>query len=168
MAKGYTAAVKAYLLEHGRLDVATALFEGIDGLHPTRIAAIIHPLRHKDGWVIDTEREPGKLAVYVLRYAPGWAGNTVPAPAPDPEDDMPGFHGMPPEEPDPRTEEVLRAGRAAEARTAALTAPDCPKPNCPHTLGRVRQSFAPGWVTGWCPTHREQNARKKDAPLRTY
>lgn len=157
MAKGYTAAAKAYLLKHGRLDVATALFDGLDGLHPTRCAAIIHPLRHKDGWVIDTEREPGKLAVYVLRYAPGWAGNTVPAP--DPEDDMPGFHGMPDEEPDPRAEEVLRAGRAAQARREAQTAPRCPMAGCNERLTKVLPGIAPGWAIGYCSKHRFQNVK---------
>ena len=63
--------VRDTLLRTGRVSTFDAIFEGIGGRHPTRVAAIIHTLRHREGFVIDTEQDEGGLAVYVLRGVPG-------------------------------------------------------------------------------------------------
>lgn len=66
--------VKAELLERGVISAKEAIYEFTepDGrVHRiTRLAAIIHTLRHRDGWDIQTKVAPGYLAVYVLHGLP--------------------------------------------------------------------------------------------------
>lgn len=68
--------VRARLLATGRVSTYDAIFHGIAGRHPTRVAAIIHTLRHREGFDIVTEQDDDGLAVYVLRGVP--AGTTAP------------------------------------------------------------------------------------------
>ena len=76
MTASQTDLVRTLLLTTGRVSVFDAIFGGINGQHPTRVAAIIHTLRHREGFDIATEQDEGGLAVYVLRGTP--AGVTSP------------------------------------------------------------------------------------------
>lgn len=66
--------VERVLRSDGRIAVADVLWHTT---HPdgskaaiTRLASVIHTLRHLAGWEIETEDEAGKVAVYLLRFAP--------------------------------------------------------------------------------------------------
>lgn len=63
--------VRAELLRAGRIEAFDAVYHLTepDGTphRITRLAAVIHTLRHREGMNIETIDEPGKLAVYVLR-----------------------------------------------------------------------------------------------------
>lgn len=66
--------VREELRQKGFIAAKDAIYSMTDpdgGVHRiTRLAAIIHTLRHRDGWLIDTLDKPGHLAVYVLRARP--------------------------------------------------------------------------------------------------
>lgn len=66
------------LRAHGSIATQDALYhlEYQDGrrFSITRLAAIIHDLRHEDGWDIATSGGSGETAVYHLRYCPPLAG----------------------------------------------------------------------------------------------
>lgn len=68
------------LRAHGSIATRDALYtlEYQDGrrFSITRLAAIIHDLRHEDGWDIATTGDPGETAVYHLRYCPPVAGQS--------------------------------------------------------------------------------------------
>lgn len=148
-----TQAVRDHLIEHGYIDVHEALFGGLQGMHPTRIAAIVWNLRHKDRWNIKTIEAPGKLAKYVLLARPGhpddWEKSAdgvadaegLPEPH-DPDDDVPGFHGMPPDEETPAELEtrVREASRKASDERKAAARYDCTWKGCVATVVRVEPS----------------------------
>lgn len=73
------------LRAHGSIATRDALYalQYQDGRRSsiTRLAAIIHDLRHEDGWDIATTGDPGETAVYHLRYCPPVAGPVAPRPA---------------------------------------------------------------------------------------
>lgn len=79
------------LRAHGSIATRDALYslEYQDGrrFSITRLAAIIHDLRHNDRWDIATTGGSGETAVYHLRYCPPTASPRAPraaAPAPEP------------------------------------------------------------------------------------
>jgi len=65
------ALVRERLLADGRIEAFDAVYTLTDPdgkpHRITRLAAVIHTLRHREGWDIETVDEPGKLAVYILR-----------------------------------------------------------------------------------------------------
>lgn len=50
----------------------------------TRLAAIIHDLRHDDGWDIETRGGTGETAIYRLRYVRPLRESSPPVPEPEP------------------------------------------------------------------------------------
>lgn len=69
-----TAFVERVLHEQGRISTFDALYglsdDKGDRRSITRLAAVIHTLRHDRGWVIDENAAPGELATYRVVRAP--------------------------------------------------------------------------------------------------
>lgn len=155
--------VKRKLEREGRIEAYDAVYSLTDpegNPHRiTRLAAVIHTLRHRDNWPIETVDEPGKLAVYVLRRTAPMTDPTptLDEPAKRPGPNCPADRGQPDRCPEHCGCECHEPGFVRPPLPRGRV--ECPKVGCDQLLQNVTPTLSPSVSIGKCPKHGSQPVR---------